>query len=101
VLESQALKHHTEGAKVPGIHSKQKGASVPVAEVRVHSLSSQPIDQPRAKCVCVCVLMYMCRPEFVCVCVCVRECVFVCVCVSVSVCVCVCVCVCVINHDPG
>ncbi|XP_062373052.1 phosphofurin acidic cluster sorting protein 1-like isoform X1 [Sardina pilchardus] len=46
---AEVMQHPTEGAQVLGLHSQLKEASVPVAEVRVYSLSSQPIDQPRAK----------------------------------------------------
>lgn len=45
------MQHPSEGAQVLGLHSQLKDASVPVAEVRVYSLSSQPIDHegPKAK----------------------------------------------------
>ncbi|KAF0029104.1 hypothetical protein F2P81_018209 [Scophthalmus maximus] len=47
----QVMQHPSEGAQVLGLHSQLKDASVPVAEVRVYSLSSQPIDHegPKAK----------------------------------------------------
>lgn len=45
------MQHPSEGAQVLGLHSQLKDASVPVAEVRVYSLSSQPINHeaPKAK----------------------------------------------------
>lgn len=45
------MQHPSEGAQVLGLHSQVKDASVPVAEIRVYSLSSQPIDHegPKAK----------------------------------------------------
>lgn len=45
------MQHPSEGAQVLGLHSQLKDASVPVAEIRVYSLSSQPIDHegPKAK----------------------------------------------------
>lgn len=48
---AEVMQHPTEGAQVLGLHSQLKDASVPVAEVRVYSLSSQPIDPegPKAK----------------------------------------------------
>ncbi|KAJ8246787.1 hypothetical protein GJAV_G00255400 [Gymnothorax javanicus] len=48
---AEVMQHPTEGAQVLGLHSQVKDASVPVAEVRVFSLSSQPIDYegPKAK----------------------------------------------------
>lgn len=47
----QVMQHPTEGAQVLGLHSQLKEVSVPVAEIRVYSLSSQPIDHegPKAK----------------------------------------------------
>lgn len=47
----QVMQHPSEGAQVLGLHSQLKDASVPVAEIRVYSLSSQPIDHegPKAK----------------------------------------------------
>uniref|UniRef100_A0A8B9GQH2 Phosphofurin acidic cluster sorting protein 1 n=1 Tax=Astyanax mexicanus TaxID=7994 RepID=A0A8B9GQH2_ASTMX len=48
---AEVMQHPTEGAQVLGLHSQLKDASLPVAEVRVYSLSSQPIDHegPKAK----------------------------------------------------
>uniref|UniRef100_A0A8K9WZF3 Phosphofurin acidic cluster sorting protein 1 n=1 Tax=Oncorhynchus mykiss TaxID=8022 RepID=A0A8K9WZF3_ONCMY len=48
---AEVMQHPSEGAQVLGLHSQLKEASVPVAEVRVYSLSSQPIDHegPKAK----------------------------------------------------
>ncbi|XP_034019866.1 phosphofurin acidic cluster sorting protein 1-like isoform X5 [Thalassophryne amazonica] len=48
---AEVMQHPTEGAQVLGLHSQLKDASVPVAEIRVYSLSSQPIDHegPKAK----------------------------------------------------
>lgn len=48
---SQVMQHPSEGAQVLGLHSQLKDVSVPVAEIRVYSLSSQPIDHegPKAK----------------------------------------------------
>uniref|UniRef100_A0AAY4A5J9 Phosphofurin acidic cluster sorting protein 1 n=1 Tax=Denticeps clupeoides TaxID=299321 RepID=A0AAY4A5J9_9TELE len=48
---AEVMQHPSEGAQVLGLHSQLKEASVPVAEVRVYSLSSQPIDYegPKAK----------------------------------------------------
>ena len=43
------MQHPSEGAQVLGLHSQLKDASVPVAEVRVYSLSSQPIDHEGPK----------------------------------------------------
>lgn len=50
-LLSQVMQHPSEGAQVLGLHSQLKDASLPVAEMRVYSLSSQPIDHegPKAK----------------------------------------------------
>lgn len=47
----QVMQHPSEGAQVLGLHSQLKDASLPVAEIRVYSLSSQPIDHegPKAK----------------------------------------------------
>lgn len=47
----KVMQHPSEGAQVLGLHSQLKDASVPVAEIRVYSLSSQPIDHegPKAK----------------------------------------------------
>ncbi|XP_048883928.1 phosphofurin acidic cluster sorting protein 1-like [Brienomyrus brachyistius] len=41
---AEVMQHPSEGAQVLGLHSQVKDASVPVAEIRVQSLSSQPID---------------------------------------------------------
>uniref|UniRef100_A0A6Q2XBA3 Phosphofurin acidic cluster sorting protein 1 n=1 Tax=Esox lucius TaxID=8010 RepID=A0A6Q2XBA3_ESOLU len=48
---AEVMQHPSEGAQVLGLHSQLKDASIPVAEVRVYSLSSQPIDHegPKAK----------------------------------------------------
>ncbi|RXN21296.1 phosphofurin acidic cluster sorting 1 [Labeo rohita] len=48
---AEVMQHPTEGAQVLGLHSQLKEVSVPVAEIRVYSLSSQPIDHegPKAK----------------------------------------------------
>ncbi|KAM9501390.1 phosphofurin acidic cluster sorting protein 1 isoform 2-T2 [Clarias gariepinus] len=48
---AEVMQHPSDGAQVLGLHSQLKDASVPVAEVRVYSLSSQPIDHegPKAK----------------------------------------------------
>ncbi|XP_066575049.1 phosphofurin acidic cluster sorting protein 1 [Amia ocellicauda] len=48
---AEVMQHPSEGAQVLGLHSNVKDASVPVAEIRIHSLSSQPIDHegPKAK----------------------------------------------------
>lgn len=45
------MQHPSEGAQVLGLHSNVKEAAIPVAEIRVQSLSSQPIDHegPKAK----------------------------------------------------
>lgn len=45
----QVMQHPTEGAQVLSLHSQLKDASVPVAEIRVYSLSSQPIDHEGPK----------------------------------------------------
>ncbi|KAJ8007530.1 hypothetical protein DPEC_G00094980 [Dallia pectoralis] len=48
---AEVMQHPSEGAQVLGLHSQMKDASIVVAEVRVYSLSSQPIDHegPKAK----------------------------------------------------
>ncbi|XP_068163994.1 phosphofurin acidic cluster sorting protein 1 isoform X1 [Antennarius striatus] len=48
---AEVMQHPSEGAQVLGLHSQLKDASLPVAEIRVYSLSSQPIDHegPKAK----------------------------------------------------
>lgn len=45
------MQHPTEGAQVLRLHTKIKDMAVPVAEIRVYSMSSQPIDPegPKAK----------------------------------------------------
>ncbi|XP_035770100.1 phosphofurin acidic cluster sorting protein 1-like [Neolamprologus brichardi] len=50
-VKLQVMQHPSEGAQILGLHSQVKDASVPVAEIRVYSLSSQPIDHegPKAK----------------------------------------------------
>lgn len=71
------MQHPSEGAQVLGLHSQLKDASVPVAEVRVYSLSSQPIDHegPKAKMsgkqitlphlslslICLCLSSFLCQ----------------------------------------
>uniref|UniRef100_A0A3B3RIF1 Phosphofurin acidic cluster sorting protein 1a n=1 Tax=Paramormyrops kingsleyae TaxID=1676925 RepID=A0A3B3RIF1_9TELE len=49
--QSKVMQHPSEGAQVLGLHSNVKEAAIPVAEIRVQSLSSQPIDHegPKAK----------------------------------------------------
>ncbi|XP_072562628.1 phosphofurin acidic cluster sorting protein 1a isoform X2 [Paramormyrops kingsleyae] len=48
---AEVMQHPSEGAQVLGLHSNVKEAAIPVAEIRVQSLSSQPIDHegPKAK----------------------------------------------------
>ncbi|XP_073764109.1 phosphofurin acidic cluster sorting protein 1 isoform X2 [Danio rerio] len=48
---AEVMQHPTEGAQVLALHSQLKEVSLPVAEIRVYSLSSQPIDHegPKAK----------------------------------------------------
>uniref|UniRef100_A0A8C1ZEH0 Phosphofurin acidic cluster sorting protein 1a n=1 Tax=Cyprinus carpio TaxID=7962 RepID=A0A8C1ZEH0_CYPCA len=48
---AEVMQHPTEGAQVLGLHTTMKDTPVPVAEIRVYSLSSQPIDPegPKAK----------------------------------------------------
>ncbi|XP_052393963.1 phosphofurin acidic cluster sorting protein 1 isoform X3 [Carassius gibelio] len=48
---AEVMQHPTEGAQVLSLHTTVKDTSVPVAEIRVYSLSSQPIDPvgPKAK----------------------------------------------------
>uniref|UniRef100_A0A672QBN4 Phosphofurin acidic cluster sorting protein 1-like n=1 Tax=Sinocyclocheilus grahami TaxID=75366 RepID=A0A672QBN4_SINGR len=41
---AEVMQHPTEGAQVLGLHTTVKDTPVPVAEIRVYSLSSQPID---------------------------------------------------------
>ncbi|KAM9363833.1 phosphofurin acidic cluster sorting protein 1-like [Symphorus nematophorus] len=42
---AEVMQHPTDGAHVLGLHSNLKDASVRAAELSVHSLSSQPIEQ--------------------------------------------------------
>ncbi|KTF84721.1 hypothetical protein cypCar_00024198, partial [Cyprinus carpio] len=48
---AEVMQHPTEGAQVLGLHTTEKDTPLPVAEIRVYSLSSQPIDPegPKAK----------------------------------------------------
>ncbi|XP_066502173.1 phosphofurin acidic cluster sorting protein 1a isoform X5 [Hoplias malabaricus] len=48
---AEVMQHPTEGAQVLGLHTTVKDTAVTVAEIRVYSLSSQPIDPegPKAK----------------------------------------------------
>lgn len=48
---AEVMQHPTEGAQVLGLHTTVKDTAVRVAEIRVYSLSSQPIDPegPKAK----------------------------------------------------
>ncbi|KAA0722962.1 Phosphofurin acidic cluster sorting protein 1 [Triplophysa tibetana] len=46
---AEVMQHPTEGAQVLSLHSQLKDVSVPVAEIRVYSLSSQPIDHEGPK----------------------------------------------------
>ncbi|XP_051537573.1 phosphofurin acidic cluster sorting protein 1-like isoform X3 [Myxocyprinus asiaticus] len=48
---AEVMQHPTEGAQVLGLHMTVKDTAVPVAEIHVDSLSSQPIDPegPKAK----------------------------------------------------
>lgn len=48
-LCSQVMQHPNEGALVLGLHSNVKDVSVPVAEIKIYSLSSQPIDHEGIK----------------------------------------------------
>ncbi|XP_070806814.1 phosphofurin acidic cluster sorting protein 1 isoform X2 [Pituophis catenifer annectens] len=41
---AEVMQHPSEGALVLGLHSNAKDVSVPVAEIKIYSLSSQPID---------------------------------------------------------
>lgn len=43
------MQHPNEGALVLGLHSNAKDVSVPVAEIKIYSLSSQPIDHEGIK----------------------------------------------------
>ncbi|XP_030263020.1 phosphofurin acidic cluster sorting protein 1-like isoform X2 [Sparus aurata] len=42
---AEVMQHPTDGAHILGLHSNLKDASVRAAELSVHSLSSQPIEQ--------------------------------------------------------
>ncbi|XP_051901088.1 phosphofurin acidic cluster sorting protein 1-like isoform X3 [Pristis pectinata] len=46
---AEVMQHPSEGGQVLGLHSNIKEASVLVAEVRIYSLSSQPIDHEGPK----------------------------------------------------
>ncbi|XP_060746879.1 phosphofurin acidic cluster sorting protein 1a isoform X4 [Tachysurus vachellii] len=46
---SEVMQHPTEGAQVLHLHTKIKDMAVPVAEISVYSMSSQPIDPERPK----------------------------------------------------
>ncbi|KAI4897381.1 hypothetical protein NFI96_024497 [Prochilodus magdalenae] len=46
---AEVMQHPTEGAQVLGLHTTVKDMAVPVAEIRVYSLSSQPVDPERPK----------------------------------------------------
>ncbi|XP_029470501.1 phosphofurin acidic cluster sorting protein 1 [Rhinatrema bivittatum] len=48
---SEVMQHPSEGAQVLGLHSNVKDVSVPVAEIKIYSVSSQPIDHegPKSK----------------------------------------------------
>uniref|UniRef100_A0A6Q2ZDX6 Phosphofurin acidic cluster sorting protein 1a n=1 Tax=Esox lucius TaxID=8010 RepID=A0A6Q2ZDX6_ESOLU len=46
---AEVMQHPSEGARVLGLHTPTKDTAVPVAEMRVYSLSSQPIDHEVAK----------------------------------------------------
>ncbi|KAK3524313.1 hypothetical protein QTP70_027881 [Hemibagrus guttatus] len=46
---AEVMQHPTEGAQVLRLHTKIKDVAVPVAEIRVYSMSSQPIDPERPK----------------------------------------------------
>ncbi|XP_055487361.1 phosphofurin acidic cluster sorting protein 1-like [Leucoraja erinacea] len=46
---AEVMQHPSEGGQVLGLHSNMKEASVVVAEVRIYSLSSQPIDHEGPK----------------------------------------------------
>ncbi|XP_053334826.1 phosphofurin acidic cluster sorting protein 1a isoform X4 [Clarias gariepinus] len=48
---AEVMQHPTEGAQVLRLHTKIKEVAVPVAEIRVYSMSSQPVDPegPKAK----------------------------------------------------
>ncbi|XP_030075046.1 phosphofurin acidic cluster sorting protein 1 [Microcaecilia unicolor] len=48
---AEVMQHPSEGAQVLGLHSNVKDVSVPVAEIKIYSVSSQPIDHegPKSK----------------------------------------------------
>ncbi|XP_048367427.1 phosphofurin acidic cluster sorting protein 1 isoform X2 [Sphaerodactylus townsendi] len=46
---AEVMQHPNEGALVLGLHSNVKDVSVPVAEIKIYSLSSQPIDHEGLK----------------------------------------------------
>ncbi|XP_063059803.1 phosphofurin acidic cluster sorting protein 1a [Engraulis encrasicolus] len=48
---AEVMQHPSEGARVLGLHTTVKDTALPVAEIRVYSLASQPIDHegPKAK----------------------------------------------------
>uniref|UniRef100_A0A4W5PX01 Phosphofurin acidic cluster sorting protein 1a n=2 Tax=Hucho hucho TaxID=62062 RepID=A0A4W5PX01_9TELE len=46
---AEVMQHPSEGARVLGLHTTVKDTAVPVAEMRVYSLSSQPIDHEMSK----------------------------------------------------
>ncbi|XP_074087123.1 phosphofurin acidic cluster sorting protein 1 isoform X2 [Macrotis lagotis] len=46
---AEVMQHPNEGVLVLGLHSNVKDVSVPVAEIKIYSLSSQPIDQEGIK----------------------------------------------------
>ncbi|XP_056657280.1 phosphofurin acidic cluster sorting protein 1 isoform X1 [Monodelphis domestica] len=46
---AEVMQHPSEGALVLGLHSSVKDVSIPVAEIKIYSLSSQPIDQEGIK----------------------------------------------------
>uniref|UniRef100_A0A667XPZ0 Phosphofurin acidic cluster sorting protein 1a n=1 Tax=Myripristis murdjan TaxID=586833 RepID=A0A667XPZ0_9TELE len=45
---AEVMQHPTDGAQILGLHSNLKDAAVRAAELSVHSLSSQPIEQEDA-----------------------------------------------------
>uniref|UniRef100_A0A6J0TWS3 Phosphofurin acidic cluster sorting protein 1 isoform X2 n=1 Tax=Pogona vitticeps TaxID=103695 RepID=A0A6J0TWS3_9SAUR len=46
---AEVMQHPNEGALVLGLHSNVKDVAVPVAEIKIYSLSSQPIDHEGLK----------------------------------------------------
>ncbi|XP_075795077.1 phosphofurin acidic cluster sorting protein 1 isoform X2 [Pelodiscus sinensis] len=46
---AEVMQHPSEGALVLGLHNNVKDVSVPVAEIKIYSLSSQPIDHEGLK----------------------------------------------------